>query len=591
MQMKKSVNIKKVITCYWETVRHYRWVTALSLVSFGVASSFSNVAVPIVYRSIIDALSNAQDRADLEGPLLTSFWYLAALVLGYNILYRIGDYSITYLESRVMKDLSDRTLETLERHSYKFFSDNFTGGLVAKSRRFVRTFESLYDNIVFTLWTSLLNIIGIFAALFWTAPAIGWVFLFWTCVYMGIVWILTKKKSVYDADAAEHDSRVSARLSDSISNMLVIKMFASGKREKSVFGRITSDEEKVRRKAWNYQNLISMMQGVLMMILELGGMYIALNLWLSGKISTGTVVLVQIYIAHIFGMFWQFGRIFGKMARTFADAEEMVDIFELDHDISDPKKPEAVQIQKGDILIDDIVFRYGEAAPVFEKFSMHIRSGEKVGLVGTSGAGKSTITKLLLRFIDPQSGSIRIDGQDIKNIRQDDVRSVIAYVPQDPALFHRTLRENIAYGKSDATDEEIIEAAKKAHAHEFIEKLPKGYETLVGERGVKLSGGERQRVALARAVLKNAPILVLDEATSSLDTVSEKLIQDALDELMKGKTVIVIAHRLSTVRKMDRIIVLENGAIVEEGSHEELVVRKDGAYADLWRHQTDGFIE
>ena len=225
-----------------------------------------------------------------------------------------------------------------------------------------------------------------------------------------------------------------------------------------------------------------------------------------------------------------------------------------------------------------------------QDFNLIIKPGERIGLVGHSGAGKSTITKLLLRFADALEGSIVIDNQDIKNVTQNDLRKVISYVPQEPILFHRSIKENIAYSKPDATKEEIIEVAKKAHAHEFIEKLPQGYDTLVGERGIKLSGGERQRVAIARAMLKDSPILMLDEATSSLDSISEHYIQDAFNELMKGKTTIVIAHRLSTIQKMDRIIVLDKGKIVEQGTHKELL-ELNGSYAELWNHQTGGFLE
>lgn len=589
-KQEKSVSIGKVMACYWETVRNYRRAVFLSFAGYGIGSGLSNVALPLVYRSIIDTISNAGERANAVSALMASFWWLVALVVFYNILFRIGDYSITYLQSNVMKNLADRTFATIERHSYKFFSDHFTGGLVAKARRFVRTFETLYDHIVFTLWTSSLNMIGVFAVLFWTAPAVGWIFFAWAVAYMIIVGSLTRKKSVLDAVAAEHDSKVSARLSDVISTMLVIKMFASGTHEKSSFGEITSNEERARRISWNYQNTLFIVQGTLVAILELGSMYVAIRLWAAGSISTGTVVLVQIYLSHVMQVFWQLGRVFGKIIRVFADAEEMVEIFESEADVVDVDHPKLLKVRSGNVRFESVDFAYPNGTPVFNKFSLNLKSGEKVGVVGSSGSGKSTLTKLLLRFYDPQSGAVFIDEQNVHDVKQDDVRRAIAYVSQEPILFHRSLRENIAYGKPDATDKEVMAAAAKAHAHEFIANLEKGYDTLVGERGVKLSGGERQRVALARAILKNAPILVLDEATSALDTVSEKLIQDALDVLMQNKTVLVIAHRLSTIRKMDRIVVLNHGAVTEEGTHEELLAH-DNVYANLWKHQTDGFIE
>jgi ATP-binding cassette subfamily B protein len=258
-------------------------------------------------------------------------------------------------------------------------------------------------------------------------------------------------------------------------------------------------------------------------------------------------------------------------------------------DVADPKAPVQLGTVRGEVSFDDVGFRYQGNQSVISDFSLTIRSGEKVALVGSSGAGKSTITKLLLRLFDVTSGSVKIDGIDVRDMAQDDLRAHIAFVPQDPVLFHRTLMDNIRYGRRDATDEEVIEAARKAHCHEFIERLSKGYETYVGERGVKLSGGERQRIAVARAILKNAPILVLDEATSSLDSESEALIQDALNVLMEGKTVIAIAHRLSTIMHMDRILVIEGGRIADQGTHQELLSR-EGLYQKLWNIQAGGFL-
>ncbi|NTW15518.1 MAG: ABC transporter ATP-binding protein [Candidatus Moranbacteria bacterium] len=314
-------------------------------------------------------------------------------------------------------------------------------------------------------------------------------------------------------------------------------------------------------------------------------------LWSRGTITVGTVILMQAYLMGVFSIANQFNRSVSEILRSLARASEMVEIFELPQDLTDPERPEECRISKGRIAFRDVSFRYPGGDTVFEKFSFSVRAGEKVGLVGPSGGGKSTVTKLLLRFVDPQEGAIEIDGQDICRIRQDDLRSRIAYVPQDPLLFHRSLRENIGYGRVGASEEEILSASRRAHADEFVARLPEGYDTLVGERGVKLSGGQRQRVAIARAILKDAPILVLDEATSALDSESEHAIQEALAELMTGKTAIVIAHRLSTIRRMDRIVVLgADGQIEEEGTHDELLFR-NGHYASLWERQTGGFID
>jgi ATP-binding cassette subfamily B protein len=312
-------------------------------------------------------------------------------------------------------------------------------------------------------------------------------------------------------------------------------------------------------------------------------------LWLEGMITAGTLLLVPLYAVTTFNVVWGISKSIIKVSAAFTEAAEMVDIFEQKQDVQDPHNPEPVAISAGVVQFSQVNFGYGSNQQVFSKLDFRIEAGEKVALVGHSGAGKTTITKLLLRFSDISGGDITIDGQSISKILQTDLRQHIAYVPQEPLLFHRTLEENIAYAKPHATKEEIVEVSKKARAHEFIEKLPKGYETLVGERGIKLSGGERQRVAIARAMLKDAPIIMLDEATSALDSLSEQKIQEALWELMAGKTTIVIAHRLSTIQKMDRIIVFDAGAIIEQGSHAELLAQ-GGTYAELWHSQVGGFI-
>jgi ATP-binding cassette subfamily B protein len=277
-----------------------------------------------------------------------------------------------------------------------------------------------------------------------------------------------------------------------------------------------------------------------------------------------------------------------------ADAAEMTEVMLRPPRLTDPASPQQFAWNKGEIRLEHVGFRYEDSATagetLFTDLSLEIEPGQKVGLVGPSGGGKSTLTKLLLRFMDIQEGQIVIDGQDIREVTQDDLRQHIAYVPQEPILFHRSIRENILYGDTEASEAAVIKAAKLAHAHDFIMQLPDGYDTLVGERGVKLSGGEKQRVAIARAMLKKSPILILDEATSALDSKSEKAIVAALDNLMKNRTTIVIAHRLSTIRKLDRILVLKDGRIVEDGSHESLQHKRGGIYADLWQHQSDSFL-
>ncbi len=327
-----------------------------------------------------------------------------------------------------------------------------------------------------------------------------------------------------------------------------------------------------------------------MLLVEVVVMYMAVRLWAQGTFTVGDVVLFQGYILLLFNKLFDFGKTVRSLYEAFAEAQEMVELMALPHGIVDRTGAKTLRVTQGEIKFEGVNFQYQAGQTVLKKMDLTIAPGEKVALVGPSGAGKSTVVKMLFRFYDVTKGKILIDGQDILKVTQDSVRESISLVPQDPILFHRTLKENIRYGKPDASDAEVVAAAKQAHCHEFIAGLENGYDTYVGERGVKLSGGERQRVAIARAILKNAPILVLDEATSSLDSESEHLIQDALDALMKDKTVIVIAHRLSTIMQMDRIVVLEQGGVAAMGTHQQLLQTEGGLYKKLWQLQAGVFL-
>lgn len=590
---KINMNIRLIFKYYWPHLRKYKKSTGLVFVSYTLAIAGSGMATPVLYKRIIDIVSNAEKSPAASAALINTILLLGGTLLLYNLFYRIADYAMTYSQTHMLKDVADDAFARIERHSYEFFSNTFTGTLVAKVRRYVNAFETMHDQFVFAVWMNGLRLIFGLAVLSYFSLTLGIILFIWLVIYMGITALFVKKKIKKDLLTAEANSRTTGVLSDAITNMLNVKMFASHARELSYFTNATGLEERRKRDAWYFQNTQFVFQGYFIAFFEFAGIFAAAHLWLNGLISAGTIILMQIYIFTSFEVVWNIGRNSAKVMRALAEAKEMVDIFERPIAVKDPRNPEKCKISKGEIEIKDISFRYGEKREngimVLKGFSLHIAPGEKVGLVGPSGAGKSTITKLLLRFADVQEGKILIDGQDISHITQNDLRLRIAYVPQDPILFHRTLRENISYSNPGASEEEIIDAAKRSHAHEFIKSFLNDYDTYVGERGIKLSGGERQRVAIARAMLKSAPVLILDEATSSLDSISEGHIQDAFDELMKGRTTLVIAHRLSTIQKMDRIIVLDNGAIVEDGSHKELI-EKSGLYYKLWKQQSRGFI-
>ncbi len=341
--------------------------------------------------------------------------------------------------------------------------------------------------------------------------------------------------------------------------------------------------------AWGRGEIINAAQAALMIAIQFGLLAMGIDQWMRGVLTVGDLVLIQGYLLVVFNKLWDIGRSFRHVFEAFADAREMVEILELPYAVRDRRGARALSITRGAITFQDVRFQFRDSRVVLDRFTLRIAPKEKIALVGPSGAGKSTATKLLFRFHDVQDGMITIDRQDIARVTQESLRSAIALVPQEPILFHRTLMENIRYGRRDATDEQVIAAAKRAHCHEFIADCSEGYETYVGERGVKLSGGERQRVAIARAILKDAPILILDEATSSLDSESEQLIQDALRTLMERKTVMVIAHRLSTIMLMDRIVVVERGAVTAMGTHDDLLAT-GGTYKRLWDIQAGGFI-
>ncbi len=581
----------KMLKYVWPQMKKFKWAFYWIIILFGLRTVFGAILQPFYFKKIIDVLSNdTVSRALISHEILV----LVVISIVFNFLSiaagRSGRYVHSLFEANVVKELRNYTFQKIEQNSYTFFSNTFAGSLVTKVRRFIFSFETMFDTFIFSFLRLVIILAGVFIVLFSESRLIVLILAIWIVIHVSVVTFFVIKKMKYDMLEAEQDSKISGRLSDVFSNILAVKFFSARNNEIKSFGHYAEEGRQRSKKASFFGANIALVQGIIVLFVQSFLLYIMIHLWLKDQISTGTVVLVQSYMIIIFDLLWDLSDSLGKFMKAASDMKEVVDILEIKPDILDPENPEALRTKEGHIVFKDIHFKYAVGDEVLSGFNLDIKPGERVGIVGHSGAGKSTITRLLLRSNDATRGTISIDGQNIVNVTQDNLRNVISYVPQEPILFHRPVRENIAYGKPSATDEEIFSVAKKAHAHEFVSKLSKGYDTLIGERGVKLSGGERQRVAIARAMLKDAPILILDEATSSLDSISESYIQDAFGELMKGKTTIVIAHRLSTIQRMDRIIVLDNGKIVEEGTHKELLGKK-GLYADLWDHQTGGFLE
>lgn len=585
-----EVRIRDVAAFMWQGMSRSRVAMTGIILGIGGASIFE-VITPLYYKKFFDTLYLSQDKADLAPLLIHIIIVVLTLNLAAWVLWRIGSHSVAYLEANSMATLRQQAYDKLLYHSYGFFASNFTGALVQRVGRYARAFERIADRLSGAILPLIIRVCGAVIITAYIFPLLsviifGWVILYITVNYFYSVWRLK-----YSLKMVEADSRTTAVLADSITNQNNIDIFSQHSHERENFREVTGDQARITLSNWNINMGLDAIQSAFILVIEFIIFYITIHYWEQGLVTAGTFILVQLYVLGLGIRLWDFGRIVRDFYEGYADAKEMVEIMSLPYEIKDTPAAVPLRVSGGEIVFQDVVFAFNQTREVLQNVNFTIKAGEKVALVGPSGAGKTTFVRLLLRFYNVTRGQILIDGQDIRNTTLESLRNNVSLVPQDPLLFHRTIMENIRYGKFEATDEEVVEAARLAHCDEFIDGLPLKYETYVGERGIKLSGGERQRVAIARAILKNAPILVLDEATSSLDSHSESLIQDALDTLMKGKTVVVVAHRLSTIRMMDRIAVLKDGSILEEGTHDELTKKKGSLYAKLWDLQAGGFLK
>jgi ATP-binding cassette subfamily B protein len=589
---KNSASAFKTIKIYYQFATKYKLMLAVVLILLPIVTVSANILLPLIYAEAINTVSSLiGSKQSLMGTFGRLFWQSIVLIIIAWIGWRIIGFTLSTFEFRVKRDLEQHIFKHLTTHSYDFHANSFSGSLVAQTNRMTSAFERLFDTLYFDLLTLVIKVIAIMVVLIPRSPIASSLIMIWIIGFVLVMTYLQIKKMPYSRRAAEADSKVTATIADSLTNIYTIITFGRKRAEQKYFNQTSQKRYKIAIKDWHLSEFIFGFQGIVMFFIEALLIWVMIAQALNGSISLGEIVLVQIYILSITGSMWNFGRVVRNIERSLSDAYEMTMTLGQDHSVKDPINPQAININKGAIEFNDVSFKYDDSNSLFKNFNIVIARGQKVGLVGPSGGGKSTITKLLLRLMDIQKGQISIDGQDISQIRQDELREHIAYVPQEPILFHRSLKENIAYGNPSASDEDIIKASKSSHADEFIKDLKDGYDTLVGERGVKLSGGQRQRIAIARAMLKTkSPILLLDEATSALDSENEKLIQDGLWRLMQNRTVIVIAHRLSTIQHMDRILVIDKGSVIEDGRHQELILKKDGVYAKLWQRQSGGFI-
>lgn len=582
------MSIKAINTFFGVYVKKY-WKVYIPMIIFIIGWKGTTAYATILYKDFINHLS--ENPIPFHSLISLAFWILGVQIMN-EICVRIPHYIETVKFPSIFQNIITDTYQKIQKYSTDFFQNRFIGSLVKQHSRVYRAFDEIQDKLLWDFLPTTVIIISsivIMASvnIWFSIILLIWVILFAVINYRFARFVATKKDNIFN----EEDSKFSGLIADTFMNFSNVTLFNKTKEEFLRVEHASMKRAKAEKNAWMVWLKQNSIQNCLMALMEFVFLLSVIHFLKQGKINTGEIIMMQALLINVFKDIWDVNRVFRTLSQSYSDAWEMVYILQNPQIVNDIPNAKNLKISKGEITIRKLNFSYHSKIPIFKNLSLNIKAGEKIALVSRSGEGKSTLIKLLLRLYEIPVQSIYIDEQDITQVTQEGLREKIGLVSQDPILFHRSLRDNIAYGGKHATQKEIIAAAKKAHCHEFISKLPKGYDTLVGERGVKLSGGERQRITIARAILKNAPILILDEATSSLDSESEMYIQKALRELMIGKTSIVIAHRLSTIMQMDRILVIENGKISEEGTHATLIKKKGSHYKELWDIQSKGFEE
>lgn len=568
-----------------------RWAFLLVIVGIMSATSLG-IYVPVFYKNIANGFAQGYS-AETSGMILENFWMVFLFYVGIWLSWRVLEVGIIPLDGGGVNLLEKRCFDVLKQQKFDFFENNFSGSLIKQAGRFSRSYETIMDWFVFQFVQNIFAITIAFAIFYQYYPTFAVYFMIWIVVFIAWSVGFSIWKLKFDKAVAEYDSKVSGAYSDAISNIFIVKSFALEKHEqRNIDARADATYSK-KKIAWFLMFVSFSVQAILTMGIELILVYLMIGEWQNGTFNVGEFVLFQSILIMLVQRLWEFGRYFRNFFTALADASEMADVFSNEDIEEDSPNARPLSIANGHIEFKDIHFSYAgnetSKACLFNDFSLDIKAGEKIALVGHSGSGKTSLTKLLFRFFEPQQGKILFDGQDATDFTLESLRNQISLVPQQPELFHRSVRDNIVLN-SDVSEETLRTAAQNAGCLAFIERLPEQFETMVGERGVKLSGGEKQRIALARAFLEDAPIVVLDEATSALDSITEKQIQSAIFELISEKTAIVIAHRLSTILRMDRILVLENGKVIEQGTHQALL-EQDGKYAAMWKHQSGEFLD
>ncbi|WP_327592087.1 ABC transporter ATP-binding protein [Streptomyces chartreusis] len=576
-------------------LRHYgreltrlKWLAMPTMALSAVGNIGINYVAPLIVAKLVGEIAG-----DGDITVASTLPYVAGFVgvlLFSEALWRVALHCLNRLDALGIEHLYVVGMDELFAKDAAFFHDNFAGSLTKRVLSFASRFESFVDTLTF-------QIVGMFVPLAFGAVVL-WryepllvvgLLVMITVTAVCVVPLIRRRQALVD-QREEAIARVSGHVADSLMNMDTVRAFAAEGLEAAEHRSRVAASRRLTLRSWDYGNLrIDTFVAPMSVLTNALGLLLAVTLG-GGAHGVEAIVVAFTYYSNATRIMFEFNQIYRRLESSMTEAAQFTELLLTPPTVLDPPSPEPLLTDSSDVRFEKVTFAHTTGRPLFDGLDLAVPAGAKFGLVGRSGGGKTTLTRLLLRMTDIDAGRILIGGQDISRLRQTDLRGQIAYVPQDPAMFHRTLRDNIAFGRPDADDAEIRRAAEAAHVTEFADALPLGFDTMVGERGIKLSGGQRQRVALARAILRDAPILLLDEATSALDSESELLVQEALWRLMEGRTALVVAHRLSTVATMDRLVVLDRGQIVEQGSHDELLAR-DGAYAKLWQHQSGGFLD